>query len=104
MGRLTEHDLTNVTAFLRTSLAGTIADPLPRPLLVELRDLTGADEAEYFEMRRTDRSVVAAARSHDWSDPAWMDEAIAANGHENPLGWRRWGPSDGAVRLSARVS
>jgi DNA-binding CsgD family transcriptional regulator len=33
-----------------------------------------------------------------------MDDALAAHGHENPLSWRRWKPSDGAKRLLTSMS
>ncbi len=104
MGRLSERDLRHITGFLHLPAPGTRTDPLPRPLLVGLRDLLGADDAEFFELRRTDRALLAGARSHDWPEPAWVAEALAVYGSENPLNWRRWRPSDGAMRLSARIA
>ena len=104
MGRLTEAEFRRVTRVLTRLDPGPAEDPLPTGAMVELRDAFGADEAEYFELRRADRGVIAHAQSHVWSDAPGTDEALRAFGHQNPLGWRRFRPSDGALRLSARTS
>lgn len=84
--------------------AGTADDPVPRHTLAALRDLVGADEAEYFEFRRADRAMIASAQSHDWPEAPGSGEAMIAFGYQNPLGWHRWLPAHGPMRLSARVS
>jgi DNA-binding CsgD family transcriptional regulator len=103
MGRLTEPQLRRVFGFIESAVLGTPSDPLPRASLAALRNLLEADEAEYFELRRADRAVVAIATSDDLEDAPGTDEALACFGHENPLNWRRWQPADGAMRLSGVV-
>jgi DNA-binding CsgD family transcriptional regulator len=104
MGRLSQRDLRGITRFLASLEPGPAHDPIPRPAVAALRDLIGADEAEYFEFRRADRGTIAHAQSHDWHDAAGTDEALTAYGHENPLGWRQWRPADGPMRMSQRIS
>jgi DNA-binding CsgD family transcriptional regulator len=103
MGRVSESDLRAIFRFLGSATIGSPQDPLPRPTLAALRDLLDADEAEYFELRRSDRAVLAAATSHDISSAPGTDEALSEFGHQNPLNWRRWHPAHGALRLSGMV-
>ena len=103
MGRLSEPELRRIFGFLESVMPGTPSDPLPRPSLVALRDLLGADEAEYFELRRSNRAVLAASTSDDVEDAPGSDEALAAYGEQNPLNWRRWHSAHGSLRLSAMV-
>jgi len=104
MPRIVERDLARVTAFLAGTGAESPGDGLTRPMLAALCELLGAEEAEYFELRRADRAVLALAESSDFDSVPGTDEALAAHGHENPIGWRRWRPADGPMRLSARIS
>lgn len=104
VGRLSHTDLRRLTRFLTTLEPGPTLDPIPRSVAAELRDLIGADEAEYFEFRRSDRGTIAHAQSHDWDEAPGSNEALIAFGHQNPLAWRRWHPADGALRMSARIS
>lgn len=104
MGRLAQHDLRRIFRFLGTVDPGTPDDPLPRTTLVALADLLNADEAEFFELRRSDRAVLGLSTSVDMTSVPGSDEVLAAFGHENPLHWRRWRPADGALRLSATMS
>jgi DNA-binding CsgD family transcriptional regulator len=103
MGRLTEADLGHIVAFLASAPTGTEADPVPASTLVGLRDLIGADEAEYFELRRSDRAVLGASQSDPMHAVPGSVEAMHAFGAQNPIGWRRWQPADGAMRLSERI-
>lgn len=66
--------------------------------------MLGADHAEYFELRRADRSVVAHVETETPKPVPGSDDALARFGSQNPLNWRRWTPGDGAMRLSARLS
>jgi DNA-binding CsgD family transcriptional regulator len=104
MGRVGEADLARVTRFLASARAGDVSDPLPVRTLTELRDLIGADDAEYFELRRADRGVVAHSQTESVEPNTVDDEVLRHHGWQNPLGWRRWGPSDGPMRLSERIS
>ena len=92
-----------VTRFLTALEPGPADDPIPRPALAALRDLIGADEAEYFEFRR-DRAKLAHTQSHDWDEAPGSDEALVTFGYQNPLGWRRWRPADGPRRLTTSIS
>jgi DNA-binding CsgD family transcriptional regulator len=103
MGRLTEADLGNIMAFLTSAPTGTEADPLPASTLVAVRDLIGADEAEYFELRRADRAVLGASQSDPMDSVPGSTEAMHAFGPQNPIRWRRWKPADGAMRLSEQI-
>ena len=103
MGRLTEADLGHIMAFLASAPSGTNADPLPASTLVALRDLIGADEAEYFELRRADRGVLGASQSDPMDPVPGSVEAMDAYGIQNPIRWRRWRPADGAMRLSEQI-
>lgn len=76
---------------------------MPRPTLAALRDIIGADDAEYFELRREDKVPLAAAQSHDWPEAPGSEEAMVNHGWQNPLGFRKWTPADGALRLSESV-
>lgn len=104
VGRLAEADLRRITRLLAMIEPGTADNPLPTSAMVAIRDAIGSDEAEYFEFRRADRAVLAHAPSHPWTDAPGTEEALAAFGHQNPLGWRRFLPADGPIRLSARMS
>lgn len=103
MGRLSDADLRGAMAFVASVPLGTAAAPIPPTALVALRDLLHADEAEYFELGRADRRVIASAISHETFDAPGSGEAMHAYGHENPLNWRRWTPASGSLRLSERV-
>lgn len=103
MARLTEADVRAVFGLLGTARQGGAMDPIPRATLVLLRDLLDADHAEYFELRRSDRAVICVAESHDDPPVPGSEEAMHRFGDQNPLNWRRWGPADGAMLLSARV-
>lgn len=103
MGRVTEPDLRLILAFLGAAAAGTREDPLPRSTLAALRDVVGADEAEYFELRRSDRAPLALTTSDDVVDAAGTVAALREFGWQNPIGWRRWLPQHGALRLSDRI-
>ena len=103
MGRVAESDLRRVFGFLGSVRAGTPDDPLPRTMLIALRDLIGADEAEYFELRRADRATLALATSDDVVSAPGTEEAMLAFSAQNPVGWRRFLPAHGALRLSARI-
>lgn len=96
-------DVRRVLHFLGGVGVGSRDDPLPRSTLVALRNLIGADEAEYFELRRSDRAVLALSTSDDMVAAPGTDEALLAYGHQNPVGWRRWSPAHGALRLSGRI-
>jgi DNA-binding CsgD family transcriptional regulator len=104
VARVGEADLGRVTRFLAAARAGDISEPLPLRTLVELRNLIGADDAEYFELRRADRRVIAHRQTEDVEPDPAVDEALRKYGWQNPLVWRRWGPADGAMRLSERIS
>lgn len=103
MGRVSEADLRAIFAFLGTARLGAPGDPIPRATLVHLRDLLHADQAEYFELRRSDRVMLGAAESDEAEATPGSDEAMHRFGHQNPLNWRRWGPGHGAMRLSERI-
>lgn len=103
MARIAEADLRRVTRFLAAAAPGSAADPVRVSTLTALCDLLGADDAEYFELRRADRGVIAHTETDKPDLAPGCDEALALYGHENPLSWRRWGPGDSAMRLSARI-
>ena len=92
-----------VARFLTATAPGSPADPLPVPTLAALRDLLNADDAEYFELRRADRGVIAHSETENPDPVAGSDEALTQFGEQNPLSWRHWGPADGAMRLSGRI-
>ena len=89
--------------FVGAASLGTSADPLPRTTLVAIRDLVGADEAVYFELRRDDRATIAYAQSDDVVSAAGTDEAMLVYSAQNPIGYLRWSPADGALRMSGRI-
>ena len=103
MGRVAESDLRAIFAFLGSARLGSAEDPIPRATLVRLRDLLHADQAEYFELRRSDRAMLGVAESDAAPAVAGSDEAMHRFGHQNPLNWRRWAPAHGAMRLSERI-
>lgn len=104
MGRVSASDLRQVLTFVGSAEPGTRTDPLPRSTLVALRTLLGAEDADYFEFRRADRGVVAASSTCEEDPPPGSEEAMIRFGSQNPLGWRRWSPADGALRMSERVA
>jgi DNA-binding CsgD family transcriptional regulator len=104
MARVGEADLGRLTRFLASARAGDVSVPLPARTLIELRDLIGADDAEYFELRRADRGVLAHSQTESVEPYPGDDQVLRHYGWQNPLRWRRWGPSDGPMRLSERIS
>lgn len=102
MAQVSGADLRGVFGFIQSAVAGTREDPLPSPTLAALRQLIPAELIAYFELRRTDQSVLALATS-DAYDPNEDEDAVLAFGHQNPLSWRRCRPADGAMRLSASI-
>ena len=103
MGRVSESDLRGAFDFLGSAVVGTHDNPIPRPTLAALRDLLHADDAEYFELRRSDRALLAAASSNDIVSVPGTEEALAEFGWQNPLSWRRWHPAHGPMRLSGTI-
>jgi DNA-binding CsgD family transcriptional regulator len=103
MGRVTGADVRRILDFLSTARVGTPADPIPAETLVSLRSLIGADEADYFELRRADRAPLAFSESDHCEAMPGTEEAAIAFGAQNPLGWRLWSPADGSMRLSTRA-
>jgi DNA-binding CsgD family transcriptional regulator len=103
MGRVTGLDLRRILGFLGAAAVGTRQDPLPRSTLAALRDIVGADDAEYFELRRSDRAPLALTTSDDIVEADGTEDALRAFGWQNPIGWRRWLPQHGALRLSDRI-
>jgi DNA-binding CsgD family transcriptional regulator len=103
MARLGEADLGRGTRFLVAARIGDVREPFPYWTLVELRDLIGADDAEYFELRWADRGVIAHRQTDVVEPDPDGDEALRQYGWQNPLSWRRWGPADGALRMSERI-
>lgn len=86
--------------------AATLAeptDPFPRSTLAGLGELVPADAIVYFELRRSDRAVLAYTSDRDLDPAPGSDAALAAFGHQNPIGWRRWAPADGPKRLSELI-
>jgi len=47
--------------------------------------------------------VLALSTSDEVVSAPGTDEALVAFGHQNPVGWRRWAPGHGALRLSGRI-
>lgn len=103
MGRLDQPDLRRLLAFIANARVGSLDDPIPAPLLIELRDLLGATEAEYFELRIADRATMALTASDEMASVPGTEEAMARFGTQNPTRWLQWSPADGPQRLSARV-
>jgi DNA-binding CsgD family transcriptional regulator len=103
MGRVSAADLRRILDFLAAAQIGPSSDPIPATTLVALRDLVGADDADYFELRRTDRAPLAVSESDHCETAPGTGEAMLTFGEQNPLGWRLWSPADGAIRLSARI-
>ncbi|HEV8053746.1 MAG TPA: helix-turn-helix transcriptional regulator [Candidatus Limnocylindrales bacterium] len=93
-------DVRGMLRFLDTALPGPWSDPFPRPTLAALNALIPADLVEYFELRRSDRSVVACTTDRDLDALTWVDDVLAAYGHQNPIGLFKWTPSAGPLRLS----
>jgi DNA-binding CsgD family transcriptional regulator len=100
MARVSASDLRAILEFLAVAPAGGGFDPIPAATLARLRDLLGADEADYFELRRADRDVLGLAESDETAMAPGSEAALEAFGHENPVNWRRGRPGDGARRLS----
>jgi DNA-binding CsgD family transcriptional regulator len=96
-------DFRGILRFLDRAVAGRREDPLPSPTLSALGELIGADSVEYFEFRRSDRAALAYSTTWELAPDPEIEEAILAFGHQNPIGWRRWAPADGPLRLSALI-
>lgn len=103
MGRLHQSDLRRILAFVANARVGTPADPFPSTTLAEVRDLLGAAEAEYFELRVRDRATLALSVSDEVTSVPGTEEAMARFAVQNPIRWILWSPADGPQRLSARI-
>ena len=103
MGQVHGSDLRRILEFIGAASVGTRSDPLPRATLVAIRDLIGADEAVYFELRRTDRATIAYAESDDVVSAPGTDEAMLTYTAQNPIGWLRWTPAHGALSDVDRI-
>lgn len=104
MAGVTRSDLRQIIDFIRSGVNGMPSDPLSTATLQALRNVVPADQIEFFALRRGDRAVLAHSMSEPWDDAPGTHEAILAVGHQNPVGWRRWGPTDGALRLSGLIA
>ena len=104
MAGVTGSDFKRMVAFIRLGANGTPGEPMPKASLQALMKVIPADQAEYFEFRRADRTLVAHTMNEHWDDVPGTYEATLALGHQNPIGWRKWGPTDGALRLSGVTS
>jgi DNA-binding CsgD family transcriptional regulator len=96
-------DFRGILRFLDGAVAGSADAPLPVPTLSALGDLIGADDVEYFELRRADRAALAFTTTWEVEPNPAIEEAILAFGHQNPISWRYWAPADGPLRLSALI-
>lgn len=103
MARVSGADLGRVLHFVHHASLGTPAAPIAPSALISLRDLLGASEAESFEFRVSNGDLVGLTRSDDFHPVRGTEEALRAFGWQNPLGWRRWYPAHGAVRLTATM-
>ncbi len=103
MGRLHQPDLRRILAFIADARVGTADDPIPAPMLIALRDLLGAAESEYFELRVADRATLALSVSEEMGSLPGTEEAMTRFAAQNPVRWSSWSPVDGPQRLSARV-
>lgn len=101
MARVADADTRGIFRFLGSAVAGTSREPLPLATLVGLQALLGADSTCYFELRRSDRGVVTYTTTPEPSLAPGSAEAQRVFGHQNPIGWRLWHPSNGALRFSA---
>lgn len=103
MGRLDQPDLRRILAFLANARVGTPEDPMPSQTLIELRDVLGASESEYFELRVADRATLALSVSGEMGSLPGTEEAMTRFSTQNPIRWTSWAPADGPQRLSARA-
>lgn len=103
MAAMIGSDFRQMIDFIRTGAAGTANGPLPTATLQALRTVIPADQVEFFALRRDDRALLAHSMSEHWDDAPGTHEAILAVGHQNPLNWRKWAPTDGALRLSGLI-
>lgn len=101
--RVTASDLRRIVQFLDTAVSPGPADPFPPSTLIALTGLIAADQADYFEVR-PDRSVQVFTMAFEEQHPAWLEEAAARLGPENPLSPFRWAPADGPLRMSEIIA
>lgn len=103
MGRLHQPDLRRILAFIANARVGSADDPIPAATLVDLCDLLGAAEAEYFELRIADRATLALSVSDEMVSLPGTEEAMVRFATQNPTRWLSCSPADGPQRLSARI-
>lgn len=104
MARIDVRDLYGAFRFLSTAASGTRDEPFPLSTIESLRGLLGADGACYFELRRADRAVLAYTTTPEAPDAPGTTEARDRFAHQNPIGWRRGRPADGALRFSRMLT
>jgi DNA-binding CsgD family transcriptional regulator len=104
VARVVVKDLQSVVRFLGSAVAGSPDEPVPVSTLVALQGLIGAEGACYFELRRTDRAVLAYTTTPGDPDAPGTEEARERFAHQNPIRWRRWLPADGSLRFSSMVT
>ena len=96
-------DLGQISRFLEAVRAAPLESngSIPPPVLRALGALIPADLVESFEIRRSDRAVIADSFAWDvLAPPRDVDAALDRMGEQNPLGAFKWGPADGPLRLS----
>jgi DNA-binding CsgD family transcriptional regulator len=101
MTRVRDADVRGIFGFVGSMVPGTPTEPLTLPVLKNLEALIGADATCYFELRRADRGVIAYTTTSEPPLAPGSGEAQLTFGHQNPIGWRKWRPADGALRFSA---
>ena len=103
MPTVSVRDLGEIGRFLEAVRATPVESngSIPRSVLAALGALIPADLVESFEIRRSDRAVIADSFAWDVpAPPRDVDAALHRLGGQNPLGAFKWGPADGPLRLS----
>jgi DNA-binding CsgD family transcriptional regulator len=75
------------------------ASAITRQILLELGNLIGADNVEYFTLREQDRAGLRYVAIREVIEPPGSDEVFRRHPGQNPLSAFRWGPEHGALRL-----
>jgi DNA-binding CsgD family transcriptional regulator len=101
--RISTSDVRRIIRFVDGVPSEAGSEMFAPSMLRSLTGVIGADQTDYFEIRRDGRATTFT-KAYAEEEAPWVDEVIPRITHQNPLGAFKWSPADGPRRMSAVIA